>query len=129
MALPMTSPSGSTHGPSMLASNSSPWYSPQGGGVVGAAARGTGSKHGEPRVMGGAAEGRRSGRCRMHAELARSACATAGGLARHDAATFGVGGDRSCKGCCACVPASVPCHRPAAMRSASTAPCDRRSVC
>ena len=38
MALPMTSPSGSTHGPSLLALNSSPSQSPHGGGVVGAAA-------------------------------------------------------------------------------------------
>ncbi len=72
MALLMTSPSGSTHGPSMLASNSSPWKSPQGGGVVGApAARGGGGQHGDAPSAGGATEGPGNGRRRMHAEPAR----------------------------------------------------------
>ena len=91
MALLMTSPSGSTHGPSMLASNSSPWYRPQGGGVVGAAARGDGLSTGHLGVVGGAAEGPGSRRRRMHAELVRSASAAAGRLARHDAASLAQG--------------------------------------
>ena len=64
----------------------------------------------------------------MHAELPQRS-ATAGRLARHDAASLAWGAIRSGVRSRRCVPASVPCHRPAARRSASTAPCERRSVC